>query len=155
MDNSNQKLRAIENLLDQIRILSKKKKELIEERLIRGEYFNIFQDLGLISDEVHLHSSIIATLLNTKGSHGQNDKYLKAFVEMLCRLDKNTPIDFIDTKNKKISVHHIDRYQQYNGDYLLYRKRECYIREDKTFVMSSMINLRKVENISSVEITKL
>lgn len=104
MDNSNQKLRAIENLLDQIRILSKKKRELKEERLIRGENFNIFQDLGLISDEVHLHSSIIATLLNTKGSHGQKDKYLKAFVEMLCKLDKNTPIDFIDTRNKKVSV---------------------------------------------------
>ena len=57
--------------------------------------------------------------------------------------------------NKKISIHHIDRYQQHNGDYLLYRKRECYIREDKTFVMSSMINLRKIENVSSIEITKL
>lgn len=27
--------------------------------------------------------------------------------------------------NKKISVHHIDRYQQYNGNYLLYRKRNA------------------------------
>lgn len=47
--------------------------------------------------------------------------------------------------NKKISVHHIDRYQQYNGNYLLYRKRECYIREDSTFILSTMINLRKVD----------
>ena len=47
--------------------------------------------------------------------------------------------------NKKISVHHIDRYQQYNGNYLLYRKRECYIREDSTFVLNTMINLRKVD----------
>lgn len=47
--------------------------------------------------------------------------------------------------NKKISVHHIDRYQQYNGNYLLYRKRECYIREDNTFVLNTMINLRKVD----------
>lgn len=47
--------------------------------------------------------------------------------------------------NKKISVHHIDRYQQYNGNYLLYRKRECYIREDSTFILSTMINLRRVD----------
>lgn len=104
MDNSNQRLKEIANLLDQIRILSNKKREFNEERLIRGEYFNIFQDLGLISDEVHLHSSIIATLLNTKGSHGQKDKYLKAFVEMLCNIDKNTPIDFLNTKNEMVSV---------------------------------------------------
>lgn len=56
--------------------------------------------------------------------------------------------------NKKISVHHIDRYQQYNGNYLLYRKRECYIREDSTFVLNTMVNLRKVDepdiNITSI-----
>lgn len=56
--------------------------------------------------------------------------------------------------NKKISVHHIDRYQRYNGNYLLYRKRECYIREDSTFVLNTMINLRKVDepdiNITSI-----
>ena len=49
--------------------------------------------------------------------------------------------------NKKISVHHIDRYQRYNGNYLLYRKRECYIREDSTFILSTMINLRKVDEL--------
>lgn len=104
MDNSNQNLQTITNLLDQMRILSKKTKEIKDERLRRGDNFNIFQDLGLISDEVHLHSSIIATLLNTKGSHGQKDKYLKAFVEMLCGLDKRTSIDFLDTESKKVSV---------------------------------------------------
>lgn len=56
--------------------------------------------------------------------------------------------------NKKISVHHIDRYQQYNGNYLLYRKRECYIREDSTFVLNTMINLRKVDE-SDIDITSI
>ena len=102
--NNNQRLSSITNLLDQIRILSKKSKELENERLSRGEYFNLFQDLGLISDEVRLHSSIIATLLNPRGSHGQKDKYLKAFIEMLCGLDKNMPMDYLDTRNKSVSV---------------------------------------------------
>lgn len=56
--------------------------------------------------------------------------------------------------NKKISVHHIDRYQQYNGNYLLYRKRECYIREDDTFILSTMINLRKVDE-SDIDIVSI
>ncbi len=94
----------INNLLDQIRILSKKRKEQEDERKSRGDYFNLFQDLGLISDEVRLHSSIIATLLNPCGSHGQKDKYLKAFIEMLCGLDKNMPMDYLDTGNKNVSV---------------------------------------------------
>lgn len=102
--NNNQRLSSITNLLDQIRILSKKSKELENERLSRGDYFNLFQDLGLISDEVRLHSSIIATLLNPRGSHGQKDKYLKAFIEMLCDSDKNMSIDFLDTGNKQISI---------------------------------------------------
>lgn len=103
MDN-NQKLEKVSALLDQIRILSKKRKELKEERLSRGENFNIFRDLGLNSDEVHLHSSIIATLLNPRGSHGQKDKYLKAFLEMLCKIDKRMSIDFLDTDKSKVSV---------------------------------------------------
>lgn len=56
------------------------------------------------------------------------------------------------TINKRISVYHIDRYQQYNGDYLLYRKRECFIREDDTFVLNTMINLRKIERSSEVSV---
>lgn len=49
------------------------------------------------------------------------------------------------TINKKISIHHIDRYQDCNGDYLLYRKRECLIREDESFVLETIINMRKIE----------
>ena len=97
-------LRTINNLLDQIRILSTKRKEQEDERKGRGDFFNLFQDLGLISDEVRLHSSFIATLLNPRGSHGQKDKYLKAFIEILCGLDKNMPMDFLDTGSKSVSV---------------------------------------------------
>ena len=57
--------------------------------------------------------------------------------------------------NKKISVHHIDRYQKYNGDYLLYRKRECYIREDESFTLSSMINLRKIDSTNDVIVSPI
>lgn len=46
--------------------------------------------------------------------------------------------------NKKISVKHIDRYQEQNGEYLLYRKREIYTREDESFLLTTMVNLRKI-----------
>lgn len=50
------------------------------------------------------------------------------------------------TINKRISINHIDRYKEHNGDYLLYRKRECLIRENDSFIMNTMVNLRKIEN---------
>lgn len=47
--------------------------------------------------------------------------------------------------NKRISIHNISRYQEFNGDYLLSRKRELYSREDDTFTLLSMINLNRVD----------
>lgn len=71
------------NILNQVRIVSQKIKEQRKEKFERGENYNIFNDLGFISDEVHLHSMFLANLLNPKGSHGQRGKFLEAFLKML------------------------------------------------------------------------
>lgn len=57
------------------------------------------------------------------------------------------------TINKRISIHNIERYQDYNGDYLLSRKRECFVREDNTFVLTTMLNLRRIERADTVNKT--
>jgi hypothetical protein len=57
------------------------------------------------------------------------------------------------TINKRISIHNIERYQEYNGDYLLSRKRECFVREDDTFVLTTMLNLRRIERSDTVNKT--
>ena len=71
------------NILNQVRIVSQKIKEQRKEKFERGENYNIFNDLGFMSDEVHLHSMFLANLLNPKGSHGQREKFLKEFLKML------------------------------------------------------------------------
>lgn len=71
------------NILNQVRIVSQKIKEQRKEKFERGESFNIFNDLGFMSNEVHLHSMFLANLLNPKGSHGQRGKFLEAFLKML------------------------------------------------------------------------
>lgn len=71
------------NILNQVRIVSQKIKEQRKEKFERGENFNIFNDLGFMSDEVHLHFMFLANLLNPKGSHGQRGKFLEAFLKML------------------------------------------------------------------------
>jgi len=42
----------------------------------------------MMSDEVHLHSSFLATLLDPYGSHGQGDTFLNAFLDMLSIVEK-------------------------------------------------------------------
>lgn len=71
------------NILNQVRIVSQKIKEQRKEKFERGESFNIFNDLGFMSDEVHLHSMFLANLLNPKGSHGQRENFLETFLKML------------------------------------------------------------------------
>lgn len=46
--------------------------------------------------------------------------------------------------NKRITIHNIDRYKEHNGDYIIFRKRECYVREDTSFILTSMINLKEI-----------
>ena len=57
---------------------------------------------------------------------------------------KNNLDTNIFTLNKRISINNIDRYSENNGNYLLSRKREIYIREDDTFNMQMVLNLRKI-----------
>ena len=66
-----------------------------EENIKRtnGDFFNVFNTIGLWSEEVRLHSAFIAELLNPKGSHGLAYRFLQAFLE---ELDLNLPDDYIN-----------------------------------------------------------
>ena len=87
------------NILNQVRIVSRKIKEQRIEKFERGENYNIFNDLGFMSDEVHLHSMFLANLLNPKGSHGQRGKFLEAFLKMLQK-----PFSAISTDNLELDI---------------------------------------------------
>jgi hypothetical protein len=65
-----------ELLLNQISNINKKYDEIYK---FSGERFNIFNILNLSSDELS-HSRIVASLLDTKGTHGKNNKFLELFL---------------------------------------------------------------------------
>ena len=94
------------NILNQVRIVSRKIKEQRKEKFERGENYNIFYDLGFMSDEVHLHSMFLANLLNPKGSHGQRRKFLEAFLKMLQKSFSAISADrlVLDTANASVEV---------------------------------------------------
>lgn len=62
-----------------LNLITEKKQQALD----RGEYYNIFEVLNLSTDEVRLHSSFIADLLNPKGKHGLGMKPLKSFIQIL------------------------------------------------------------------------
>ena len=93
------------NILNQVRIVSQKIKEQRKEKFERGENYNIFNDLGFMSDEVHLHSMFLANLLNPKGSHGQRGKFLEAFLKML----HYCPVKILDLEINRVDHHPLGR----------------------------------------------
>ena len=97
------------NILNQVRIVSQKIKEQRKEKFERGESFNIFNDLGFMSDEVHLHSMFLANLLNPKGSHGQRGKFLEAFLKMLQKSFPAISADSLDLDTAIASVE-VEKY---------------------------------------------
>lgn len=66
--------------LDQVATIVKHYDKIAE---LTGSDFNIFKIIDLSTKEVRLHSCLIAELLNPKGSHGQGDRFLKAFISVI------------------------------------------------------------------------
>ena len=69
-------MKDLQNILTQISITNKKNDELIDAL---GGRFNLFKLLGVNHYE-NTHSSILAELLNPRGSHGLKSKFLHAFI---------------------------------------------------------------------------
>ena len=76
-------LDQLQSLLDQISAIIEEEKELKKRKYESGETFNVFAVMKLQRDEVRLHSSIIASLLDPKGPHGMKAKLLESFLKVM------------------------------------------------------------------------
>ena len=91
----NLKMKEIQNLLNQVSIITKKNAEFLDAT---GGRFNMFKMLGVDHYE-NTHSAILAELLNPKGSHGLKNEFLKLFVSRL--INKET-ISGFNSENASI-----------------------------------------------------
>ena len=73
----------MQSMLNDIRLITERNRNIKEERRGRGELFNIFSELNIMYSEVLLHTSFLALLLNPKASHGQGDCFLRLFLKVL------------------------------------------------------------------------
>ena len=61
---------------------------------LSGEKFNVFSIMGMESDEVRTHSSIIGELLNPKGSHSLGSKPLELFIKQVFSFKEDFIFDY-------------------------------------------------------------
>lgn len=71
-------MNKIENLLQLIHNIQNNHNSEISKT---GLSFNIFEIIGLTTEEVRVHSAFIANLLNPNGTHHQNVKFLELFIK--------------------------------------------------------------------------
>ena len=76
-------LNNIHQLIESVKGIESRYKD---DAVQSGADFNIFQIIGLTSDEVRVHSAFLATLLDPRGSHRQGDLFLQLFTKQLSRI---------------------------------------------------------------------
>lgn len=74
-------IQNIKHLLSDVESINKRYAEVQKAYEESGVKYNIFNVLGLKSSEVRLHSSILASLFDTK-EHGAGNAFLKAFLRI-------------------------------------------------------------------------
>ena len=89
-------------MLKSISKLYEQEKKVEERKRTEGDFFNVFNIIGLRTEEVRLHSAFIADLLNPQGSHGLSYRFLQAFLEIIetsdgyinyCRCEQNDIVE--------------------------------------------------------------
>ena len=73
----------IESLLAEISKIYRQAEKNRLEKVKQGDFFNVFNTIGLLTEEVRLHSAFLAELLNPQGTHGLSSLFLKAFLKRL------------------------------------------------------------------------
>lgn len=94
--------KTIKNLLLLVSSITKKYAEIDK---ITGQRFNIFKILDVTTQEVRMHSALLAELLDSKGSHGCGNLFMNCFLEQQKEKHKDSSVFF-----KKLSVFTAENY---------------------------------------------
>ena len=140
-------MRLMEEFLCEFNKLLAKNNEIKEYERAQGNSFNIFNVLGMTSNEVKLHSALIAELLNPDGSHGMKDKFLKAFIEVLDISDFNLKTKSASVEKEK----DIGRKTQTTGgilDIMITDAHKVIIIENKIYARDQDNQLLRYKNFA-------
>lgn len=121
----------IKELLSQLLPLHYAEQERLKKEKEEGKCFNVFSALNMCSDEVRLHSRLLATLLNPKANHGLRNEFLKSFLIAL-----GLPEDYITYCKEQIVERPIGEVTEATGgriDIILEDRGHAVIIENKIY----------------------
>lgn len=122
---------SIKDLFSQLLALHHAEQERLKKEEEEGKCFNVFSALNMCSDEVRLHSRLLATLLNPEANHGLGNEFLKLFLIAL-----GLPEDYITHCKEQIVERPIGEVTETNGgriDIILEDREHAVIIENKIY----------------------
>lgn len=134
----------IKELLSQLLPLHHAEQERLKKEKEEGKCFNVFSALDICSDEVRLHSRLLATLLNPKANHGLGNKFLKSFLIAL-----ELPEDYITHCKEQIVERPVGEVTETTGgriDIILEDRGHAVIIENKIYAGDQPNQLLRYHN---------
>ena len=134
----------IKELLSQLLPLHHAEQERLKKEEEEGKCFNVFSALNMCSDEVRLHSRLLATLLNPKANHGLENEFLKSFL-----IDLGLPEDYITYCKEQIVERPIGEVTEATGgriDIILEDRGHAVIIENKIYAGDQLNQLLRYHN---------
>lgn len=134
----------IKELLSQLLPLHHAEQERLKKEKEEGKCFNVFSALNMCSDEVRLHSRLLATLLNPKANHGLENEFLKSFLIAL-----GLPEDYITHCKEQIVERPIGEVTEATGgriDIILEDRGHAVIIENKIYAGDQPNQLLRYHN---------
>ena len=135
---------SIKDLFSQLLPLYHAEQERLKKEKEEGKRFNVFSALNMCSDEMRLHSRLLATLLNPKASHGLGNEFLKLFLIAL-----GLPEDYITYCKEQIVERPIGEVTEATGgriDIILEDRGHAVIIENKIYAGDQPNQLLRYHN---------
>ena len=127
----------------------------------KGEHFNLFSVLGIESRENKTHSAFLAELLDPKGSHKQDNKFLNLFLQVIGKeLSGENAVEaliakFINTTNTivvtEFSIGKRNDKNKEGGrlDILIRNGNDCICIENKIYALDQNAQIERYSNYNS------
>ena len=102
---------SIKELLSKLSDMHSAEQDRLQKEEKKGENFNVFSALNMCSDEMRLHSRLLATLFNPEANHGLGNEFLRQFLVTAIKVDDN----YITHCNESIAERYVGEVTETTG----------------------------------------
>ncbi len=136
---------SIKELLSKLSNMHNAEQDRLQKKEKEGENFNVFSALNICSDEMRLHSRLLATLFNPKANHGLGNEFLRQFLVTAIKVDDN----YITHCNDSIAERYVGEVTETTGgriDIILEDGKHGIIIENKIYACDQPNQLLRYYN---------